>query len=84
MTEQDPESAALEKLQKMLSEARDNEFTDAERAALLRVVRIVFAIDALGSIGNWIKSVLLWLGVIIAAWVGFKNGLGEWLRALVS
>lgn len=85
MTEQDPERTALEKFEQFLDDQKCAEiFTADEAAALRRVAKIIITIDALGSFGNWVKSILIWLGVIIAAWIGFKNGLAEWLRALVS
>lgn len=84
MTEQDPEHAALKKLEQLLKDNKITIFTAEEAAALQKLAKVFLALEVLGGIGGVLKNVLLWLGVILAAWFALRNGLAEWIISITQ
>lgn len=74
-----------EVLEKLLELAEGQDvtiFDEDEVKTLKRVIKIVTAIETLGSLGSMIKSVLIWFSVMIGLYLGFKNGLVTWIVGL--
>jgi len=69
----------LDKILKLVEDKDITIFTPEEVTTLRRVVKIVSAFDALGTLGSVIKNILLWLSVIIGIYLSAKNGFITWV-----
>ena len=84
MTEKEDEISALSKLERMLNNNEVVIFTPSEALALQKVAKVFLALETLGGIGGVIKHILVWLGIIIGAWLAFRNGVATWLTDLIQ
>jgi hypothetical protein len=50
------------------------DFTDEEITTLKRVITLVNGLEALGSFAGFIKSTIIWIAVIVGAFIAIKNG----------
>ena len=69
----------LDKILKLVEDKDITIFTPEEVTILKRVVKIVSAFDALGSLDSVIKNILLWLSVIIGIYFSVRNGFITWV-----
>ncbi len=78
------ERTAIEKIQHMIDERGESLFTTEEADALRKFAKFMLALATLGSVGSAIKSIIVWLGVIIGGYMALKNGLAEWILAVIQ
>jgi hypothetical protein len=77
----DKELQALNKLEAMLE---DSDFTEEEIKVLKRVATMVRGFDALGSFAGFIRSVIVWIGVVVGGLVALKAGFVDWILSIVG
>ena len=53
---------------------------EEETESLRRMIQRERAWDALGKLGGSIKTVFLWIGIVMATWAAIKVGFLEWLN----
>lgn len=70
----DAERSALEKLAKLISDEGMPVFSKEEAAALQKFAQIMLALSTFGSVGNVIKNLLVWVGLLIALTLAIKSG----------
>lgn len=81
---------ALNKLEQFLERQEQGyknvvpEFDQEEIAALRKVILLVKGLEALGSFAGFVKSTVIWLGVIIGAFIAVKNGAVEFIVQSVA
>jgi hypothetical protein len=81
MTMTEAERDALEKLTKLDEAGEFPSFTPEERKALKSLAKAMRGLEAIGWLAGSLKTFLIWLGIIVGAWVSWKAGFLEWLRA---
>lgn len=78
------ETATLEKIEQFLSSQRRSEFTEEDTEALHRIIKLIQGFEALGSLAGFIKSVLIWIGVVVSSYIMFKTGAIEFILHAVQ
>jgi hypothetical protein len=71
----------LQKLEELMHKDTAD-FTEDEVKTIKKMVRVYSAFEVLGSIGQVIKTTLLWFAAIIGTWLSLKSGLISWIGTL--
>lgn len=81
-TNLDEDARLLEKLKSVVEENGSISFTASEVKIVKKMIKIFIAFEALGELGNLLKTVLLWIGAIIGSWLAIKTGMVNWLGSV--
>ena len=81
--------ATLDKFEQFLDDQgtgkkKLTDFTEDDVTVLKRVIKIVKGLEAFGSLADFVKSTIIWFGVIVGAFIAMKNGLIEFIIHSVS
>lgn len=80
-----PEQSATQKLEAFLDDIQKPgktklpEFTEEEITTLKRVITLVNGLEALGSFAGFIKATIIWIAVLVGAFIAVKNGAIEFI-----
>lgn len=97
MTESTTQDNALNKLEHLLSDfvaptqkeqlmgkKEPPDFNEEEIETLRRVIYLVQGLEALGSFASFLKTTIIWFGVVIGAFIAIKNGAIEFILDSVN
>lgn len=78
--------AALDKLEAFLDGQAKTppDFTEEDITILKRVIVLVAGLEALGSFAGFIKTTIIWFGIIVGGFLAVKNGAIEFILSTVS
>lgn len=86
----DSGNLALQKLEDYIADqeqgknSKPPDFTPEEIITLRRVITLVNGLTALGSFADFIKSTIIWIGVVVGALIAIKNGAIEFILNAVN
>lgn len=83
----DKERAFFEKFEKLIESAAADQvlhFTPEEIKALKSVAARERAWASIGALAGSAKTILTWIGFMIAAWMAFKAGFVEWITTAIG
>lgn len=70
----------LNTLQKVETLAQsDPQFTPDELESLKKVIHLIRGFEALGSFASFIKTTVIWFGIIIGTFIAVRNGVVEFI-----
>lgn len=78
----DEDAKLLEKLKSVIEADGNLSLNASEIKIAKRMIKIFIAFEALGELGSFIKTILLWIGAIIGSWLAFKAGIIDWLESV--
>lgn len=86
------ETEAFEKFKKFLEEKQKFEakgedviiFTEDEVKILRRVIDHYKGLQAVGMIGSWFKTIVIWIGVMLGAFAAAKVGIVDFIKESVG
>ncbi len=76
------ELQTLEKVESLVQ--RHPQFDDEELEALKKVIKLVRGLELLGSFAAFIKTTIIWLGIVIGAFIAVKNGAIEFILEVIK
>lgn len=78
------EMTVLEKIEKLVREDEQPTFSEEEVTALRTMARVLLALQAFGAIGDMLRSVLVWIGLIVAVVIAVKAGFLDFVHQLAA
>lgn len=83
MPADDAQLTVIEKLEKIIEGEEHPVFSKEEHEVLQSVARVILGLKAFGAAGEIIRSVIGWVGLIVALVIAAKAGVLDFLAHLV-
>lgn len=78
------EHATLDKLMKLIDSGEMKIFDAREVATIRRMITTYEAFESFGKLANAVRGIVIWLGVMLAAYFAFTGWLTKFIRSLAG
>lgn len=75
---------AISKLESIISDNKDQFFTNEEATALRDFAKLLLGLKSIGTLGGIMYRVAMWSLAFVGIWFAMKNGMADFVKEVIA